>query len=465
MVKVFLLFHLLTFSPLTAEAANKTFTLVIDAGHGGFDTGAIGKGKVKEKNLTLRYALAFGKMVEQNCPDVKVIYTRKTDTFVELYRRAEIANKNKADLFISIHINALPKGRVARGFQTYTLGTSKRTGKKTGVLENLEVAKRENSVIFLEKDYKQTYQGYDPNSPESNIMFEFIQDKNMENNMGAQQDNLAVLRLSSMPGCLVECGFISTSDEETFMNSQAAAEKYARGFFNAFQAYRRNHGGVAAISVQPQEKPVPVVEKKSEPVIEKDSKAEKKKAKAEKKAKEKKSREEEKPAADAILTVAPVPVVQEPQSEVRPEPQLEVKPEPLQEVKPEPQQEVKPEVVPEVRPEVVPEPQPVAQPVVSQPQPQPQPQPQGPVFKVQIFASSALIKAGDTRFKGLSGVGHYQDGGMYKYTVGDSTDYNAINRLRREISDKFPQAFVIAFKDGVRMDVNEAIREFKKVKR
>ena len=124
---------------------------------------------------------------------------------------------------------------------------------------------------------------------------------------------------------------------------------------------------------------------------------------------------------------------------------------------------MKPEAKPEVRPEVVPEPQPVpqpvAQPVVSQPQPQ------GPVFKVQIFASSALIKAGDTRFKGLSGVGHYQAGGMYKYTVGDSTDYNAINRLRREISDKFPQAFVIAFKDGVRMDVNEAIREFKKVRR
>jgi N-acetylmuramoyl-L-alanine amidase len=494
MVKVFLLFHLLAFSPLTTEAANKTFTLVIDAGHGGFDTGAIGKGKVKEKNLTLRYALAFGKMVEQNCPDVKVIYTRKTDTFVELYRRAEIANKNKADLFISIHINALPKGRVARGFQTYTLGTSKRTGKKTGVLENLEVAKRENSVIFLEKDYKQTYQGYDPNSPESNIMFEFIQDKNMENsvelakymqkyvcqatgrqNMGAQQDNLAVLRLSSMPGCLVECGFISTSDEETFMNSQAAAEKYARGFFNAFQAYRRNHGGGASISVQPQEKPKPVVEKKTEPVVEKDSKAEKKKLKAEKKAKEKQSKEEKKSAAETILTVAPVPIVQEPQPEVKSEPQLEVKPEPLQEVKTKPQLEVKPEVVPEVkpevkpeakpevRPEVVPEPQPVAQPVVSQPQPQPQSQ--GPVFKVQIFASSALIKAGDTRFKGLSGVGHYQDGGMYKYTVGDSTDYNAINRLRREISDKFPQAFVIAFKDGVRMDVNEAIREFKKVKR
>jgi N-acetylmuramoyl-L-alanine amidase len=446
LVKVFLLFHLITLSPLTLDA--KDFTLVIDAGHGGRDTGAVGKGKVKEKNLTLRYALAFGKMVEQNCPDVKVIYTRKTDTFVELYRRAEIANKNKADLFISIHINALPKGRVARGFQTYTLGTSKRTGKKTGVLENLEVAKRENSVILLEKNYKQTYQGYDPNSPESNIMFEFIQDKNMENsvelakymqkyvcqatgrqNMGAQQDNLAVLRLSSMPGCLVECGFISTSDEESFMNSDAAAGMYARGFFNAFQAYRKNHGGNKAINVQPQPQAKPV----------------------------------------------PAPVVPEPQLEVKPEPIQEAKPEPVQEVNPEPVQEAKPEVVPEVKPEVVPEvkpeikpePQPVAQPV-TQPvvsQPQPQPQPQKPVFKVQIFASSTLIKAGDARFKGLSGVGHYQEGGMYKYTVGDSSDYNAAIRLRKEIADKFPQAFIVAFKDGKRMDLNEAIGESKKVKK
>ena len=451
-VKWLLFFCLVTLLPLTVGAANKNFTLVIDAGHGGFDTGAIGKGKVKEKTLTLRYALAFGKLVEQNCPDVKVIYTRKTDTFVELYRRAEIANKNKADLFISIHINALPKGRVAHGFQTYTLGTSKRTGKKTGVLENLEVAKRENSVIFLEKDYKQTYQGYDPNSPESNIMFEFIQDKNMENsvelakymqkyvcqatgrqNMGAQQDNLAVLRLSSMPGCLVECGFISTRDEENFMNSQAAAGMYARGFFNAFQAYRQRHGGSTTIAVQPQEKPAPVVEKKA-------------KAKKEKKSKDdRKARKED--------------IVMEAQPEVRPEPLLEVAPVP----------ESRPEIVPEARPEVTPEPQPMVQPM---PQPQTQPVTQAqtqrvrqvlvPVFKVQILTSSTLLKAGDKRFKGLSGVGHYKEGGMYKYTVGNSTNYNEVNRLRREIAKKFPEAFVIAFKDGVRMDVNEAIREFKK---
>ena len=253
---------------VSADAADKTFTLVIDAGHGGKDAGAIGSFS-KEKNLTLKYALAFGRMVEQNCPDVKVVYTRKTDYFVELYRRAEIANRNKADLFISIHINALPNGRIARGFQTYTLGRSRSTGKTNGVMQNLEVAKRENSVILLEKDYKQTYQGYDPNSPESNIMFEFIQDKNMENSvelakymqryvcqatgrqdMGAQQDNLAVLRLSSMPGCLIELGFISTRDEEEFLNSKEAEGMYARGIYNAFLAYRKKHGGSVTIPFQ-----------------------------------------------------------------------------------------------------------------------------------------------------------------------------------------------------------------------
>ena len=406
-----------------AMAAKKNFTLVIDAGHGGRDAGAIGQAKVKEKDLTLRYALAFGRMVEQNCPDVKVIYTRKTDTFVELYRRAEIANKNKADLFISIHINSLPRGKRAYGFQTYTLGKSKRTGKKTGVLENLEVAKRENAVILLEKDYKQTYQGYDPNSPESNIMFEFIQDKNMENSvelakymqkyvcqatgrqdMGAQQDNLAVLRLSSMPGCLVECGFISTRDEESFMNSKSAAEKYARGLFNAFKAYRQHHGGSQVIAYQQESKPEVQPEEQPEVV------------------------------PDMNLEVVPVPV-----AEVREEPEA-----------------------PEV-PETMPEPEPVAKPV-SNMKPT-APAVSAPVFKVQILTSSDKLSPRDARFKGQKNTSYYKDGKVYKYTVGESTDYNAILRLRREVAASFPQAFVIAFRDGVRMDINEAIREFKSRKK
>ena len=393
---------------LMAQAAGKnSFTLVVDAGHGGHDTGAVGAIS-KEKNLTLKFALAFGRMVEENCPDVKVVYTRKTDKFVELYRRAEIANQNKADLFISIHINALPKGRVARGFQTYTLGTSKRTGKQTGVMQNLEVAKRENSVIFMEKDYKQTYHGYDPNSPESDIMFEFIQDKNMENSvelakymqryvcqatgrqdMGAQQDNLAVLRLSSMPGALLELCFISTRDEEEFMNSARAETLYATGIFNAFLNYRKRHGGNITI---------------------------------------------------------PYMKIEEPQTETK----LEPKPEPQVE---EPQVEeakVQPVEVKSVN-EPKPQPQPVAETVVND----------APVFKVQILSSSSKLKPTDARFKGLSDVDSYSDGGMYKYTVGASTDYNEIYALRKQVAAKIPEAFIVAFKGGQRVDVNAAIREFK----
>ena len=400
---------------MVATAATKTnFTLVIDAGHGGHDTGAVGAIS-KEKNLTLKFALAFGRLVEENCPDVKVVYTRKTDKFVELFRRAEIANQNKADLFISIHINALPKGRMARGFQTYTLGTSKRTGKKNGVLQNLEVAKRENSVIFLEKDYKQTYKGYDPNSPESDIMFEFIQDKNMENSvelakymqkyvcqatgrqdMGAQQDNLAVLRLSSMPGALLELGFISTRDEEDFMNSSRAETLYARGIFNAFLNYRKRHGGSITIPYMKMDDPVP------EPPVVEEARVEPIEAKS----------------------------VKEPEPEVVETPQAEIK-----------QPEVK-------KPET-------KKPAASS---------DAPVFKVQILSSSSKLKSTDARFKGLKDIDFYQDGGMYKYTVGASTNYNEIYRLRKEVVAKIPEAFIIAFKDGKRMDVNAAIREFKSKK-
>ena len=420
----------------SADAANKKFTLVVDAGHGGGDTGAIGKGKTREKDLTLKFALAFGKLVEKNCPDVNVIYTRKTDKFVELYRRAEIANNNKADLFISIHINALPKGHIARGFQTYTLGRSRRTGKTTGVMENLEVAKRENAVIYLEKNYKQTYRGYDPNSPESNIMFEFVQDKNMENSaelakymqryvcqatgradMGAHQDNLAVLRLTSMPGCLIELGFISTPDEEQYMKTNTATEQYARGIYNAFAAYKKRHGGGITVPYQPdpieEKAPVKVEEKKEEP------------------------------APVVQEEMAPAPTVQEeaPPTSVTPEPQE------APAVTPEPQKKQEPPVTQEP---VAPK-KDLVTPVASD----------VPIFKVQILVSSQKLKAGDSRLKGQTGVDSYVENGLTKYTVGASENYNEIYHLRKSLSEKVPEAFIIAFKGGKRMDVQQAIREFK----
>ena len=170
--KIIYLLAILISSASLSFGADNCFTLVIDAGHGGHDAGALGS-MSKEKNINLNVALAFGRLVENNCPDVKVVYTRKTDVFIPLDDRADIANRNKADLFISIHTNALPDGKISRGLETYTLGMARAKA-------NLDVAKRENSVILVEKNYKQHYEGFDPNSSESYIMFEFMQDKYME---------------------------------------------------------------------------------------------------------------------------------------------------------------------------------------------------------------------------------------------------------------------------------------------
>lgn len=372
--------------------AQPKFTLVIDAGHGGHDSGAVGSTQ-KEKNLTLRHALAFGKLVEKNCPDVKVVYTRTTDKFIELWQRAEIANKNKADLFISVHINALGNGRIARGFQTYTLGSGRSSGSTRGITQNLEVAKRENSVILLEKDYKQTYHGFDPNSAESNIMFEIIQDKHMErsielakmmqkqvcastgrNDMGVHQDNLAVLRLTSMPACLLELGFISTPDEEAFMASDEAVEKYARGMYNAFVQYKNKY--------------------------------------------------------DLIGKRAPMLDISKP-AENNTKPQTQ-------------NQEQK-----------------AAIPSTIQTDNQQDKTNQEPIFKLQIAATSKALSPNADILKGLENVDSYKDGNFIKYTVGNTTDYTKIVQLKKQLFERFPQAFIVAFIDSKRIDTNEAIKIYK----
>ena len=393
----FLLFMLLLSGSL--HAANHRFTLVIDAGHGGHDSGA--KGAIsKEKDLTLKYALALGRMIERDCPEVRVVYTRKTDTFLELWQRAEVANKQKADLFISVHINSLPAGRVARGYQTYTLGKGE---SGVGIIKNLEVAKRENAVIFMEKDYKQNYQGFDPNSAESNIMFEFIQDTNMEHSvdlarmmqrnvcratgrkdMGAHQANLAVLRLTSMPGCLVELGFISTPDEEQYLNSEAALRQYTIGFYNAFVQYLAKYN---TYNISPYKAKEVAVSTVPEIVPEE-------------------YKRQERP-----YTPAPKPA---------PAPQAE----PASKSAPEAQQAA------------------TAAPVVA---------PGEVLYKVQVLASSSPIPAGDARLKGHANVDCYQDNGMYKYTIGATTSQKEITELRRKLAQDFPEAFVIKFQDGKRI--------------
>ena len=396
---------------VVVNAANKSFTLVIDAGHGGRDDGACGAIS-KEKDLTLKYALAFGKLVERECPDVRVIYTRKTDVFVELKERAAIANRAKADLFMSIHINAMPGRKIARGFQTYTLGKG---SSGNGMSTNLEVAKRENSVILLEDNYKQSYQGFDPDSPESNIMFEFVQDRNMEQSVnlakllqrnvcavtgridgGAHQANLAVLRLSSMPGCLIELGFITTPDEEALLNTASRVDDIARSIYQAFAQYKDKYDKGVSVPYRPTGDDATDVPS----IVPSEYKEEKASVVA-------------KSTTRAAVRTAPASKVKEKAPSVAKQPR-------------------------QVQDE--------------------------PVFKVQILTSSRVLRAGDSHFKGETEIDSYQENGMVKYTIGASTNYNEIYRLRKSLLEKFPEAFIIAFKNGEKYDVSQAIREYKQNK-
>ena len=394
---VILLFSMFVVRLAMADG-NRNFTLVIDAGHGGHDAGALGA-MSKEKNINLNVALAFGRYVEANCPDVKVVYTRKTDVFVTLHERANIANRNKADLFVSIHTNALPKGKQARGLETYTLGMNRAE-------ENFDVAKRENAVILYEKDYKQRYEGFDPNSSESYIMFEFLQDKNMaqsvelakmvqkrtcasanRTNKGVRQAGFLVLRETSMPSCLIELGFITTLSEEQYLNTKQGVDALGYGIYQAFVDYRNKFDKSITVPfrigermIEPQQSPQELVKDNTEQMPKQQGD-------------ETTGKEEQKESpADTRQNDG------------------------------------------------------------------------APVFKIQFLTATGKIRNGDKRLKDIEDYDYYVDGKTYKYTVGCSENYNEIYRLRKTILHKFPQAFIIAFKNGERTDVVEAIREYKRNK-
>lgn len=399
--KVTLIWIFLCVLVMTAFAANKRFTLVIDPGHGGHDAGALGAIS-KEKNINLAVALRFGKYVEQNLPEVRVIYTRKTDVFIPLNERANIANRANADLFISVHTNALPAGKVARGFETYTLGMHR-------AKDNLDVAMRENSVISMEKDYQQRYQGFDPRSSESYIIFEFIQGKNMERSVdlarmiqrgvcdganrpdkGVHQAGFLVLRETSMPGCLIELGFITTPDEERLLNNDSRVDDIARGIYEAFAKYKNKYDRSVSVPYRAKDSEdvnLPKIVPDQEPA-----------------------------PKTRVVTRGKQPKREEATPEQPKRVEKKVK---------------KAEVA------------------------------DAPVFKLQIFVGSRNLRKGDAHFKGETDYDSFQEGNLVKYTLGASTNYNEIYRLRKEKLDKFPEAFIIAFKNGQKYDVNQAIREFK----
>lgn len=404
--KITLLLALMCMLVVTAFAANKHFTLVIDPGHGGHDAGARGAISM-EKNINLTVALRFGKYVEQNMPEVRVIYTRKQDVFIPLHERANIANRANADLFISVHTNALPAGKVARGFETYTLGMHR-------AKDNLDVAMRENSVISMEKGFEQTYEGFDPKSSESYIIFEFIQGKNMERSVdlarmiqrsvcdsgcrpdkGVHQAGFLVLRETSMPSCLIELGFITTPDEERLLNDNAKVDDIAKGIYEAFAKYKNKYDRSVSVPYRAANR-----QESTLPKIVPDSYKEEAENKRVKK--------------------------QEP--------------------------------VRRTRASKTDDSDRKADTVASQSRNAPK---DAPVFKLQIFVGNRNLRKGDAHFKGETEFDSFQEGNLVKYTLGASTNYNEIYRLRKEKMEKFPEAFIIAFKNGKKYDVNQAIREFK----
>lgn len=385
-------------SPGTAGSVQaKDFVVVIDAGHGGHDPGAVGKIS-KEKNINLKVALKLGKRIEENCKDVKVIYTRKRDVFLTLNRRAEIANEAKADLFISIHTNALAKNKTMQGASTWTLGLAKSE-------ENLEVAKRENAVILYESDYEARYAGFNPNSAESYIIFEFMQDKYMEQSVhlaslvqkqfknsckridrGVHQAGFLVLKASAMPSILVELGFISTPAEERYLNTEEGTSSLANGIYRAFLTYKREQ------EIRLNGSSNTVVPRETETAPPAPAGLTGKEKEKEEKAKPKSGGEKSTPAAKAAGEEGQ------------------------------------------------------------------------PVFKVQFLTAAKPLAKNDKRLKGVTGAEYYREGGLCKYTYGASTDYNKVLRTKRELATKFKDAFIVAFKNGKKMNVNEAINEYKKNK-
>ena len=270
--------------PAGAEGPLKLKTVVIDPGHGGKDAGCVSRDKkTYEKNVALDIALRLSRKIASAYPDVDVRMTRSDDHFVELEQRAVFANKAAANLFISIHVNAVEKGTSANGFSVHVLGQSQRKGNDL-YSKNLDLVKRENSVIMLEDNYKTRYQGFDPNDPQSSIIFSLMQNAHLSASLafaedvagamaggpirhsrGVSQDPFWVLWRTAMPSVLIEVGFMSNPDDLAVMRSEAGRQGIADNIFKAFCVFKTRYDGSA--SIPPVEDVKPVVTPSGEPAV------------------------------------------------------------------------------------------------------------------------------------------------------------------------------------------------------
>jgi N-acetylmuramoyl-L-alanine amidase len=376
-LKALFAFICLLFSFSTYSQSGSKFIVILDAGHGGKDTGAKYNGN-SEKDVTLDVTLKVGKILEQN-PNITVIYTRKTDVFIELTERAKIANRANANLFISIHCNA-NKNTVAAGSETYVMGMSRAN-------MNFEVSKSENSVIFLEDNYKQTYKGFDPNNPQTLIGLKMVQENNLtssidlatkiQNNFinyeiksrGVKQEPLWVLDASVMPGVLIEIGFISNQAEANRLISDEGQKTAATAIAKAIIDYKKEFFG----------------EGYNEPVIENPVKINPKNTDT---------------SNDSIN-------------------KDEKNTNPLSANNNE-----------------------------------------GIVFKVQIMASNKKIEIKPKNFKGLKNISFVSESGaFFKYMYGATSNYEIAKKNLEEAQKKgYKTAYMLAFKDGMKIDVKDAIK-------
>ncbi len=406
MAMVFLLALSVNFANAQGKKLN---VVVIDAGHGGKDPGAIGK-TAKEKDIVLSVALKLGNLIKKNYPNVKVIYTRDKDVFVELGERANIANRNNADLFISIHVNSVDGSSSSHGTETFVMGLHKNDA-------NLAVAKRENSVILQEDNYSSKYDGFDPNDPESNIIFSLFQNAYSDQSLllaasiedefktsikrfdrGVKQAGFLVLWKTAMPSVLTELGFISNPEEEQYLKSDAGQTELAISIYNAFAKYKSQYDNS---SVYLEKIPARPVSQTSQPKEEQKPETEVKEEKA-----ETQTVTSDTPKADEKTNAN----VDKPKEQVQTAENTK-----------------------------------------------------GIQFKVQIRMSPKELEINEKNFgKYFDKVSYYIHDGSYKYTVGSETDYNTILKFFHEVKASYPGCFIIALKDGKRMDLNEAIKATKK---
>jgi N-acetylmuramoyl-L-alanine amidase len=428
-----------------ARPEPKTWTIVIDAGHGGKEPGAI-NGSVKEKDITLAIALKLGKMLS-NLENTKIIYTRDSDVAVELHARADKANQNKADLFISIHCNSTESSK-PYGTETWIMGLHKSKA-------NLEVAKKENAVILLEDNYKAKYDGFDPNSPEAEIIFSLYQNAYLDQSMnlaamiqkefrvnaqrfdrGVKQAGFLVLYKTSMPGILIETGFISNENECKYLTSDAGKSTIATSIYNAVLNYRESVDGY-----RPKPKKQEPVTKSVEPVntsgnatspsptasqikenvlVEKEHKEPEKEIKDTAVAGLDKSSEAKKPDKDTQ------PAIQNPEDKTQSN-QIHVDQNPQPKTLPAPakSQDVKPEVW----------------------------------FSVQFLTSKNKFKTNDPAFKGIDDVYFYEFDGSYRYCSGHFQTQAEANKHKTSFQNGvYKDAFVVALRNGKRISLDEAAK-------